>query len=128
VTVGDALAVVLPVLRDTIRRAIGEPATHLPEPTDAIVDAVLRLWPSEWMTCLAKSKSFRAGEECYHVCELVRARCLEYLEWRYGTSANVRLAIDLLLNRVVGEMAMFWLEGPQHRNVIRKAIAAVRKT
>lgn len=124
---GDALAVALPAVRQTIQRAIGEPATHLPDVTNAMVDAVLRLWPSTWMTCLAKSRSFSAGIQASHVCDLVKARCLEYLEWRYGTSANVRLANDLLLARVVEEMAMFWLEGPEHRNVMRQAIAAIRR-
>lgn len=127
VTVGDAPAVALPAVRVTIRAAIGEPATQLPEVTDAIVDAVLRLWPSEWMTCLAKSRSFSAGIQASHVCDLVRARALEYLEWRYGTSANVRLAIDMLLKACVEEVAMFWLDGPEHRNVVRMAIAAVRR-
>jgi hypothetical protein len=127
VTVGDAPAVALPAVRDTIRRSIGDPATKMPDVSDAIVDAVLRLWPSEWMTCLARSKSFKAGEQAFYACELVRARCLEYLEWRYGTSANVRLAISLLLKSVVDEVAMFWLEGPEHRNVIRQAIAAIRR-
>lgn len=127
VTVGDALAVALPAVRETIRQAIGEPATNLPDVTNAMVDAVLRLWPSTWMTCLAKSRSFTAGVEASHVCDLVRARCLEYLEWRFGTSSNVRLAIDLLLAKVVEEVAMFWLEGPEHRNVMRQAIAAIRR-
>ena len=98
------------------------------EMADAIVDAVLRMWPSEWMTCLAKSRSFAAGEQMFHACELVRARCLEYLEWRYGTSPNVGLAITLLLRRAVDEVAMFWLEGPQHRTVVRQAIAAARRS
>lgn len=127
VTVGDAPAVALPAVRSTIRRLIGEPATHLPDVTDAMVDAVLRLWPSEWMTCLAKSRSFTAGAEARHVCELVKARCLEYLEWRYGTSSNVRLAISLLLDQVVEEVAMFWFEGPANRNVLRQAIATARR-
>lgn len=127
-TVGDALAVALPAMRQTIRRAIGEPATHMPDVSDAIVDAVLRMWPSEWMTCLAKSRSFAAGEQMFHACELVRARCLEYLEWRYGTSPNVGLAITLLLRRAVDEVAMFWLEGPEHRTVVRQAIAAARRS
>ena len=125
---GDAPAVHLPAIRDAIRRAIGEPATSLPDATDAIVDAVLRLWPTQWMTCIAKSRSFNAGADAFHVCELVRARALEYLEWRYGTTGNVRLAIQILLGHVVDEVAMFWLESPRHRNAMRQAIAAARKT
>lgn len=125
---GDTLdTLTLPTLRDAIRRAIGEPATLMPDVCDAIVDATLRLWPCEWASLLARSKSFQAGQEFFHVTELVEARCLEYLEWRYGTHPNVELAMQLLLAPVVNEMAMFWLEGPEHRNVIRQAIAAIRR-
>lgn len=125
---GDApAAVVLPKIRETIRLAIGEPATLMPEVCDAIVDAALRLWPTAWMTCIAKSRSFKAGETCMHVCDLVEARCREYLEWRYGTATNVCLAIELLLGLVIDELVMWWLESPQHRNAMRLAIQAVRR-
>ena len=80
---GDTLdTLTLPTLRDAIRRAIGEPATLMPDVSDAIVDATLRLWPVEWASLLARSKSFNAGQEFFHLTELVEARCLEYLEWR----------------------------------------------
>lgn len=126
---GDTLdTLTLPTLRDAIRRAIGEPATLMPEVADAIVDATLRLWPCEWAGLLARSKSFEAGQQFFHLTELVQARCLEYLEWRYGTHPNVGLAMQLLLESVVDEVAMFWLEGPEHRNVIRQAIASIRRS
>lgn len=125
---GDTLdTLTLPTLRDAIRRSIGEPATLMPEVTDAIVDATLRLWPCEWASLLARSKSFEAGQQFYHLAKLVEARCLEYLEWRYGTHPNVELAMQMLLAPVVNEMAMFWLEGAEHRNVIRQAIASIRR-
>ena len=128
VTVGDTLdTLTLPTLRETIRRSIGDPATLMPDVADAIVDAALLLWPSDWASLLARSKSFEAGQQFYHLAKLVEARCLEYLEWRYGVHPNVTLAIQLLLAPVVNEVAMFWLEGPQHRNVIRQAIAAIRR-
>lgn len=125
---GDTLdTFTLPTLRDAIRRSIGEPATLMPDVSDAIVDATLRLWPCEWATILARSKSFEAGQQFYHLAKLVEARCLEYLEWRYGTHPNVELAMQLLLAPVVNEMAMFWLEGVEYRNAIRQAIASIRR-
>jgi len=39
----------------------------------------------------------------------------------------VQTAIAILLERVVDEVAMFWLESPEHRQVLRQAIAAARK-
>jgi hypothetical protein len=128
VTVGDAPAVEhLGSIRQTIRRCIGEPATLMPEVTDAMVDAVLRVWPSDWASLLARSSSWRAGEAFYRLTILVRARAREYIEWRYGMSRNVQTAIAILLERVVDEVAMFWLESAEHRNAIRQAINAARK-
>ena len=124
---GDALAVALPAMRQTIRLSIGEPATLMPDVADAIVDATLLLWPCEWASLLARSRSFEAGQQFYHLAKLVEARCLEYLEWRFGTHPNVALAMQLLLSAVVNEVAMFWLEGPEHRNAMRQAIAAIRR-
>ena len=127
-TVGGApAAATLGTFRETIRRAIGEPATLMPDVTNAMVDAVLRLWPVDWASLLARSKSWTAGETFYHLTKLVKARCLEFIEWRYGTSRNVQTAIDLLLERVVDEVAIFWLEDVDHRNVVRQAITAVRR-
>lgn len=129
VTVGDAPAVEhLGSVRHTIRRCIGEPATLMPEVCDAIVDGVLRCWPIDWASLLARSSSWRAGEAFYRLTILVKARAREYLEWRYGMSRNVQTAITLLLERVVDEIAMFWLESAEHRQVIRRAIHAARKT
>jgi hypothetical protein len=127
VTVGDAPAVALGTFRVTIRRSIGERALLMPDVSDAMVDAVLRMWPVEWATNLARSKSFEAGQAFYRLTILVHARCREYLEWRYGTSNNVLTAIDLLLMHVVDEVAMFWLEGALHRNIIRRSIAEARR-
>lgn len=125
---GDApAAVTLGTFRETIRRAIGEPATLMPDVTNAMVDAVLRLWPTDWASLLARSQSWTAGETFYHVTKLVKARALEYIEWRYGTSRNVKTAIDLLLERVVDEISIFWLEDVDHRNVVRRAITAARR-
>lgn len=125
---GDAPAVEhLGSIRQTIRRCIGEPATLMPEVTDAMVDAVLRVWPSDWASLLARSSSWRSGETFYRLTILVRARAREYIEWRYGMSRNVQTAIAILLERVVDEVAMFWLESPEHRQVIRQAINAARK-
>lgn len=114
-------------IRQTIRRCIGEPATLMPEVTDAIVDAVLRVWPVDWASLLARSSSWRAGETFFRLTILVRARAREFLEWRYGMSRNVQTAIAILLERVVDEVAMFWLESAEHRQVIRQAIHAARK-
>lgn len=114
-------------IRTTIRRCIGEPATLMPEVTDAIVDAVLRVWPVDWASLLARSSSWTAGETFYHLTKLVQARALEYIEWRYGTSRNVQTANTLLLERVVDEISIFWLEDVDHRNVVRQAITAVRR-
>ena len=125
---GDAPAVEhLGSIRQTIRRCIGEPATLMPEVTDAMVDAVLRVWPSDWASLLARSSSWRSGETFYRLTILVKARAREYIEWRYGMSRNVQTAIAILLERVVDEVTMFWLESPEHRQVIRQAINAARK-
>lgn len=129
VTVGDAPAVEhLGSIRQTIRRCIGEPATLMPEICDAIVDAVLRVWPTDWASLLARSSSWRAGEAFYRLTILVKARAREYIEWRYGLTRNVETANAILLERVVDEIAMFWLESAEHRNAIRQAIHAARKT
>jgi hypothetical protein len=93
-----------------------------------MVDAVLRVWPSDWASLLARSSSWRSGETFYRLTILVRARAREYIEWRYGMSRNVQTAIAILLERVVDEVAMFWLESPEHRQVLRQAIHAAKKT
>ena len=125
---GDAPAVEqLGSLRQTIRHCIGEPATLMPDICDAIVDAVLILWPVDWASLLARSTSWKAGEGYYRLTILVKARAREYLEWRFGMSKNVDTALRLLLESVVDEIAMFWLESHEHRNAIRQSISALRR-
>jgi hypothetical protein len=128
VTVGDALdTLTLRSLRDSIREAIGPPATTLAEVCDVILDEVCRQWPERAMADIArKQDSDAAGGQAFDAIAVITARVREQMEARYGCHPNHKEALDLILRACVIEFANLWFTNAEARIAMRRILFQVR--
>jgi len=126
VTVGDALAVMLPTLRKTIRDRIGPDAVSIGAACDEFVNGVCRCWPTEYMSTLAR----RAETDAQRIMAVpvLTAKVREDVEAMWGMHANVVAAYDKIGMRVVLEFAALWFESTDNRTVIRQCCREARRT
>ena len=113
-------------LRRMLRERVGEPAAAMPSACDAITDAVLRWWPHDHMTKLARRQDVLAAEEALAAVDVLKAKVREDMEHAWGMTANVTNAIDLLADDVVMELADYWFEETRQRNEVRACIRELK--
>lgn len=113
-------------LRQMIRNKLGEPAGAMPDACDAITDAVLRWWPKDHMTKLARRQDAMAAEEALAAADVLKAKVREDLEHAWGMTKNVGNAIDLMADDVVMELADYWFSETAQRNAVRACIAELK--
>lgn len=89
----------------------------------AVVEIACRYWPVEHMTRLARKpvSDATAAAETLEAVAVISAKTREDLEYRYGSSKNVAVAIDKLCSPVVLEVAEIWFSSPEARVAIRSA-------
>ena len=121
---GDALAVMLPTLRKTVRGRIGEDAFVIGAACDEFVAGICRVWPQEAMTTMA-----RKGPEIHPLDEAVLvAKCREDVEAMWGDSEVVQSAFASIGPRVVKEFAALWFESADNRAIIRQCCRESRRS
>tara|TARA_Y100001973_G_scaffold101953_1_gene166044 strand:- start:113 stop:499 length:387 start_codon:yes stop_codon:yes gene_type:complete len=118
----------LDAVKATVIKCSGEPANQMEDIASAIIEGLLVVWPVETATKLCRIETWKSGEEFFVLTKLISARAREYLEFHYGTSANVNIALELMLERLCSELALLWLEGATHRGVIKKAILQCKRS
>lgn len=125
VTVGDAPAATLAEIRQRVRDSIGKPAVDLGPACDELTDRTLYFWPERQMADYARKKE-SSGPATLDAVAVISAKVREDAEARWGLSANVTNALDLLAMAVACEVANIWFSSVEERIGLRRAIAVVR--
>ena len=125
VTVSDAPAgTSLPALRRVLRSRV-DGAAAWPEASDAFTDALCRVWPSNFMTIMAR----RQPESQIRVVAsipVITAKLREEVEYHWGDSATLRESFDAIGMELVVEFANLWFTSIAHRDALREACREAR--
>ena len=114
-------------LQRLIRERLGEPAEQLSHSCDVFVSEVLRYWPDREMCRIAIDPDVNAAAgAALRAIPVITAKCRENLESRWGMGRPTAVALDLLLEPVVVQVAHIWFRGTEERILIMECVGRLR--
>ena len=114
-------------LQRLIRERLGEPAEQLSHSCDVFVSEVLRYWPDREMCRIAIDPDVNAAAgAALRAIPVITAKCRENLESRWGMGRPTAVALDLLLEPVVVQVANIWFRGTEERILIMECVGRLR--